>query len=299
MHVLISGSTGMIGSRLVGALRERGDRVTRLVRRAPAPADGVVWDPAAGVLDPGAFRGVDAVVHLAGENIAGGRWTKERKRRILQSRVDGTRLVAEKIAAASERPALLLQASAVGVYGDRGDEVLTEESASGTGFLADTCRAWEAASTPAEAAGVRVARLRFGIVMSSTGGVLGKMLLPFLMGVGGVVGDGRQYLSWITLDDLVRVIERTLDDPTSAGVYNAVAPNPVQNRELTKILGRVLHRPTVLPLPKFGARLLLGTEMANELLLASTRVVPARLTGLGHTFADPELEPALRRLLPR
>ncbi len=241
------------------------------------------------------LQGLDAAVHLAGESIAQ-RWTPERKARILKSRARGTRLLSESFARLTQLPCVLLCASAIGYYGDRGEEVLTEESPSGVGFLAEVCREWEAACEPAVRKGIRVVNLRIGVVLSAAGGVLPRMLLPFRMGLGGRVGHGRQYMSWIALDDLVGVIVHALTCDTLAGPVNAVAPHPVTNVEFTRTLGRVLRRPTVLPIPAFAARLALG-EMADGLLLASTRVQPARLAASGYAFRYPELEGALRHVL--
>jgi uncharacterized protein (TIGR01777 family) len=239
---------------------------------------------------------VDAVVHLAGESIAAGRWTAAVKERIRRSRVDGTRLLAETLARLERRPRVLVSASAVGYYGDRGDEPLTEESPPGVGFLADVARAWEAAADPARAVGIRVVHPRLGLVLAREGGALPRMALPFRLGLGGVIGSGRQYWSWIALPDAVRVIERALADATLAGPVNAVAPAPATNREFTRALGRVLGRPTLLPFPALGVRLLMG-EMGRALLLGSARVLPRRLERAGFRFEHPELEGALRGAL--
>jgi uncharacterized protein (TIGR01777 family) len=294
--VAVTGASGLVGSALVAALEDRGRRVVRLVRRNPDGDGEIRWDPAAGVLDPADLEGIGAVVHLAGENIASGPWTRERKRRIHDSRVDGTRLVAGAMAAMAEPPQTFVCASAVGYYGDRGDRVLEEDAEPGEGFLAEVCRGWEAAADPARERGVRVVHPRIGVVLSADGGALAKMLLPFKLGLGGVLGSGKQYMSWIDLDDLVAVILHAMDDGDLDGAVNAVAPEPVTNREFTRTLGRVLHRPTILPAPAFALRLLLG-EMAEELFLASTRAVPARLRRHGFTFRHPQLEGALRHRL--
>lgn len=297
MRVLISGASGLVGSALVPSLEAAGHRVRRLVRQRCEEPDAAFWDPAAGTLDAGALDGVDAVVHLAGESIAAGRWSAEVKRRILESRVEGTGLIAEELAAL-EAPPALVAASAIGYYGDRGDEPMDEESPSGEGFLAEVCRRWEAAAQPARDAGSRVVHLRIGMVLSRRGGALQRMLTPFKLGLGGTVGDGRQFMSWIHLDDLVAVIEHALADGELAGAVNAVAPQPVSNREFTRTLGRVLGRPTLVPVPAPLVRLAFG-EMGSELLLASTRVVPARLEGAGFAFRFPELEAALAHELGR
>lgn len=238
----------------------------------------------------------DAFVHLAGENIAAGRWTRARKARIRDSRVKVTRRLCESLAGLSQPPKVLVSASAVGYYGDRGEEVLTEESPAGMGFLSEVCRGWEAACEPAVQKGIRVVNLRTGMVLSAAGGVLPRMLLPFRMGLGGRIGSGRQFMSWIDLDDLVGVIFHALTCDTLAGPVNAVAPNPVINLEFTRTLGRVLRRPTFFCVPAWALRLALG-EMADELLLASARVAPARLAASGYVFRYPELEGALRHVL--
>jgi uncharacterized protein (TIGR01777 family) len=301
MNVLVTGSTGLVGSALVPFLTTGGHHVTRLVRRRQASSPGaaitdVEWDPAAGRLDSASLEGIDAAVHLAGENIGTGRWTAAKKAKILDSRVRGTRLLCESLAKLSRPPGALVSASAIGIYGSRGDEPLTEENGPGAGFLADVCRQWEAAVEPAEKRGIRVARLRCGVVLSPAGGALAKMLLPFKLGAGGVVGSGKQYVSWIALDDMIGVIHHALITESLRGPVNAVTPNPVTNRELTKTLGRVLGRPTVFPLPAFAARVAFG-EMAEETILSSARVEPAKLRQSGYAFRHPELEGALRHLL--
>lgn len=303
MRVLVTGSTGLVGSALVPFLITLGHRVTRLVRKVSTSSAGLgpsvtdaLWDPVAATIDRKALEGMDAVIHLAGENIAAGRWTPQQKARLRDSRVGGTRFLAETLASLQQPPRTLVSASAIGYYGSRGSELMTEGSALGTGFLADVCRDWEAATEPAARKGVRVVHLRVGVVLSPRGGALHKMLTPFKLGVGGVIGDGRQYLSWVSLDDLIGAIHHALVTETLRGAVNAVAPHPVTNREFTKALGRVLSRPTILPLPAFAARLLLG-EMADALLLASTRVAPERLLSSGYKFQHPELEGALRHVL--
>ena len=294
MKVLITGSTGMIGSALVSSLIKEGHAVVRFLRVEPeAGSADKRWDPESGSLDPAALEGVEAAVHLAGDNIAEGRWTEKKKARIRDSRVTGTRLLCGALAALAAPPRVVVSASAVGIYGDRGEEVLTEESAPGTGFLADVGREWEAAS---EAKGVRVVNLRFGVVLSPSGGALGKMLTPFRLCVGGRLGSGRQYMSWIALDDALGAIHHVLATDTLRGPVNAVAPRAVTNLEFTKTLGRVLGRPTIFPMPGFMARLLFG-QMADEALLASTRAEPARLVASGFKFKYPGLEEALRHVL--
>ncbi|MCZ6676268.1 MAG: TIGR01777 family oxidoreductase [Candidatus Poribacteria bacterium] len=297
MNILITGSTGLIGSALVPSLITDDHRVTRLVRSKPLPGEAEVhWNPEAGEIDTDSFKAFKAVVHLAGENIAGGRWTAERKARIRDSRVQGTRLLSESLANLTQPPKVLVCASAIGYYGDRGEEILNEESPSGTGFLPEVCREWETATEPATQSGIRVVHLRFGVVLSAAGGALAKMLFPFRLGVGGRIGSGRQYMSWIALDDGAGAIRHALITDTLEGPVNVVAPHPVTNREFTKILGRVLGRPTVFPMPAFAARLALG-EMAEALLLSSARVEPARLLATGYEFHYPELEAALQHLL--
>ena len=254
------------------------------------------WDPSLENSDRRHLDGFDAVVHLAGESIAAGRWTKKKKQRIRDSRVTGTRLLAKALANVEQRPQVLVCASAIGYYGDRGDEVLDEQSAAGDSFLADVCQEWEAAADPARDNGIRVVHLRFGIILSRKGGALQKMLLPFWLGAGGVVGSGKQYWSWVSLDDVVGSIEYAMSDETLSGPVNCVAPDPPTNREFTKTLGEVLHRPTVLPVPALGAKLLLG-QMAKELLLASTRVVPKKLQAAGYQFKFADLDAALRHAL--
>ncbi|HXK08581.1 MAG TPA: TIGR01777 family oxidoreductase [Vicinamibacteria bacterium] len=297
MRVSVTGSSGLIGTALVRLLTSEGHEVGR-VFRSPTAVGAWRWDPAAGHVDARAVNGADVVVHLAGENIASGRWSSARKARIRESRERGTRVVAEAVAGADPRPRVLVCASAMGFYGDRGDERLTESSAPGQGFLADVSRAWEDACAPARDQGVRVVNLRFGIVLSPTGGALARMLLPFRLGAGGVVGTGRQWWSWVSLDDVVGAIRHALTTPGLVGPVNVVAPNPVTNAEFTRTLGRVLARPTFFPVPAAAARLALG-EMADALLLASARIVPQRLEATGYVFRHPELEGALRHLLGR
>ena len=298
LNVAVTGSGGLVGSALCPFLTTGGHRVLKLVRSVPDGESEVRWDPKGGNVDADRLEGVDAVVHLAGENIAGARWNDAQKERIRDSRVRGTRLLAESLAGLERRPEVLVCASAVGFYGDRGDEVLDEGSSAGRDFLADVCREWEAAAEPARAAGIRVVHLRFGAILSPAGGALAKMLLPFKLGAGGRLGSGRQYMSWIALDDVVGVAHRALVDTELSGPVNTVAPNPVTNAEFTRVLGRVLGRPTILPMPAFAARLAFG-EMADELLLASQRVRPGVLEDAGHGFQLPELEGALRHLLGR
>jgi uncharacterized protein (TIGR01777 family) len=298
MKVLITGATGLVGKALSPLLTTSGHEVSRLVRSQPQEANDIPWDPAGGVISTAALEGHDAVVHLAGENIAGARWTPAFKQRLRDSRVVGTRLLCETLAKLERKPKVLVCASAIGYYGDRGDAELTETSPAGEGFLADVCREWEAACEPARQAGIRVVNLRIGVVLSPQGGALAKMLLPFQLGGGGIVGNGRQYWSWIALDDLLGAIQHCLVRDDLSGPVNATAPMPVTNHEFTKTLGTVLHRPTFVPMPAFAARLALG-EMADSLLLASTRVLPQRLQQTGYHFRCPTLESALRHVLGR
>lgn len=297
IHVAVTGGSGLIGTALIQRLKQGPHQITQLVRRRAGPGE-VSWDPAGGRLDPIALEGVDAVVSLAGENV-GTRWTAARKRRIRESRVSGTRLLSQAIARLRRPPRVLISASAVGIYGDRGDEILTEASTLGdpsSDFLASVSQQWEAAADPARAAGVRVVHPRFGVVLSPAGGALSKMLLPFRLGLGGRVGRGTQWLSWISIDDVVGVIHHALETDTLRGPVNATAPNPVTNRDFTRTLGRVLRRPTPFPVPARALRLALG-EMADETLLASARALPAMLLQSGYEFRHPDLEAALRHVL--
>jgi len=297
MKLVVSGSSGLVGTALLPFLTAGGHAVRRLVRKGAA-ADDLTWSPERGELDSGGFEGVDGVIHLAGESVAEGRWNAAKKQRILASRVEGTRLLATALARCATPPAVLVCASAVGFYGDRGDELLDESSALGAGFLADVCRQWEAAARPAVERGIRVVHLRFGVVLSASGGALRRMLLPFRLGLGGPLGSGRQWMSFIALDDALRVVLRALQDDGLVGAVNAVAPEPVRNADFARTLGRVLGRPAFMPMPTFAARLAFG-EVADELLLSSQRVVPRQLQSRGHPFGWPTLESALRHNLGR
>jgi uncharacterized protein len=295
MRVLIAGASGLVGSALIPALEAEGAQVTRLVRSS-AGAGEIEWHPNNDQIDTTQLEGFDAVINLAGENIAAGRWTDEQKRKIRDSRVNGTRLLSEAIAGLKQRPAVFLCASATGIYGDRGDDTLDEQSASGGGFLAGVCREWEQATEPAVQAGVRTVTLRFGPILAREGGMLAKLLTPFKMGMGGKVGSGKQYISWVAIDDVVSAIKLALNDASLRGPLNIVSPNPVTNEVFTKTLGHVLSRPTALAMPAFAVRLAFG-EMADEMLLTSQRVLPKKLNDAGYAFQQPELEGALRKHL--
>jgi len=295
MKVLIAGASGLVGSALIPALEAEGAEVTRLVRTS-AGAGEIEWHPNNDRIDPTKLEGSDAVINLAGENIAGGRWTDDVKRKIHDSRVNGTHLLSEAIAGLKQPPKVFLCASATGFYGDRDDEILDEQSDSGGGFLAGVCREWEQATEPAAAGGVRTVNLRFGPILAREGGMLAKLLTPFKMGMGGKVGSGKQYISWVAIDDVVNAIKLALKDETIRGPLNIVSPHPVTNEEFTKTLGHVLSRPTALSVPAFAARLAFG-EMADEMLLTSQRVIPKKLNDAGFEFEHPELEGAFRKYL--
>lgn len=297
MRVAITGSSGLIGTALSDALRAAGHEPIAVVRRSPAAGE-IGWDPAAGTMNPADLSGVDAVVHLAGAGIGDHRWTDSYKREIRDSRVRSTNLLSETIAAATDGPKVLLSGSAIGFYGSRGDEVLDETSAAGTGFLAEVCIDWETSTAMAAAAGVRVALLRTGIVLSRDGGALKKQLPIFKLGLGGRFGSGAQWQSWISIDDEVAAIMFLLDHDI-AGPVNLTAPAPVTNAEFTKTLAAVLRRPAILPIPSFGPKMLLGSELATNLLFDGQRVVPKVLQDAGYRFQHPDLETALRALLNR
>lgn len=295
MKIAITGASGLVGKRLVPLLGTAGHDVLRFVRRTPRAPDEIAWDPDRGTIDEAALEHVDAVIHLAGENIGDGRWNDQRRRRILESRTRGTALVAQALAARSSRPRVLISASAIGWYGDRGDEPIDESSSRGTGFLADVCDAWEHAADPARAAGIRVVHPRFGVVLAAEGGALARLRTPFSLGLGGPVGDGRQWMSWIHIDDAIGAILHLLTADVS-GPVNLTAPEPATSAELASTLGRVLRRPAVLPLPAFAIRLALG-DMGERLLLDGARVAPRRLLDSGYAFRFPSLEGALRHEL--
>jgi hypothetical protein len=295
-RVAVTGATGLIGTALVESLRRAGNEVVRVVRRSAGPGD-CRWDPAAGTIDAAALEGVDAVVHLAGTGIADRKWTAAHKADVMASRVAGTRLLATTLASLERRPRVLASGSAVGFYGDRGDEVLTESSPTGTGFLAEVVRAWEAETAPALEAGIRVAHLRTGIVMTTRGGALAQQLLPFRLGLGGRLGKGSQWLPWISLADEVRAIEHVITNPSISGPVNLVGPAPVTNVVFTRALGRALKRPTVLPIPLLPLKVRYGAEMVREMLLSSTRAVPNRLLDAGFVFEHGDIDTALRHLI--
>ncbi len=295
--ILITGASGLIGSALTTALESAGHKVILAVReKVQNPQQEIRWSPVLGEIDQQALEGIDAVVHLAGANIAGKRWTESYKKIILESRTKGTALISEAIAKMVRKPRAFLSASAIGYYGDRGAAELDESSAPGDDFLSEVCLQWERSCQPARDAGIRTVNTRIGVVLSPAGGALKKMLFPFKMGVGGVIGDGKQAMSWIALDDVVAAMRFLLTQDSLSGPVNLVSPQPVTNREFTKMLGKVLRRPTILPMPAFAAKLAFG-EMADALLLSSTRVVPERLQTAGFDFKYPQLESALRHLL--
>lgn len=292
MKILISGSTGLVGSHLLPYFEKQGHTVIRLTRKGP----GIIWDPEAGTISTPAMEGFDAVIHLAGESIAKGRWNDAKKKRIRESRVRGTQILCQALAQLKAPPKTLICASAIGYYGSRDAETLTESSAPGHDFLAEVCQAWEASTRSALQRGIRVVNLRFGVILSAKGGALGTMLTPFKLGMGGKIGTGQQYMSWITLDDVLGVVQYALENESLRGPVNTVAPQPVTNEQFTQTLGQVLSRPTLFPMPAFAARLAFG-EMADALLLSSQKVEPALLHQGGFAFRYPNLEGALKHLL--
>lgn len=296
MKILVSGASGLIGTALTAALHVEGHTVHRLVRERSDNPDTVYWKPSTGEIERDKLDGYDAVVHLAGENIAAGRWNDERKARILNSRVDGTRLLAESLAACTGKPQVLVCASATGYYGDGGNAELTEDAPRGKGFLADVVEAWEDAADPARAAGIRTVHLRFGVVLAAEGGALEKMITPFKTGMAGKLGDGTQWMSWVSRDDAVRAIQFALTDESLSGPVNAVSPTPVTNEQFTTAMGNVLNRPTVMSIPVFALKMLAG-EMAEEMLLVSSRVVPKKLLEAGFSFSHVDLEKTLHQIL--
>lgn len=294
MKIAVTGASGLVGAALVPALEAAGHEVVRLVRRRPASTQELEWDPQAGTIDAAGLAGTNGAVHLSGATI-GRRWNDARKAEILDSRVLSTRLLAETLSALDPLPSALVCAGGIGIYGDRGDEILTEESELGSGFLSDVGRAWESACEPARTTGIRVVNLRAGIVLSRKGGALGRLLTPFKLGLGGRVGSGKQWWSWVALDDVVAAIRFALEGDV-AGPVNLVSPNPVTNAQFTKALGKAVGRPTVFPFPSFAAKAMFG-EMAEEALLTGQRALPARLLDAGFAFEYPEIDSALQRAL--
>lgn len=289
MKIIIAGSSGFIGATLCTYLHERGHDVFRLVRSQTKEGDrSIYWNPHTQEVVRSLLEGYDAVINLCGENITG-RWSTEKKKKIRESRVDTSRFLSQKLSELVQKPKVLINASAIGYYGDRGSEILDESSPAGTSFLADVCTEWEAATLPAENAGIRVVKLRIGVVLSTKGGAFSQMLFPFKWGLGGILGQGDQWISWISLDDMIRVIELCLHNETLQGPINLVSPHPVTNHQLTKQLGKALHRPTFFSQPSFIIRTLFG-QMGEELLLASTRVEPNKLKATGYCFLHPRLE---------
>jgi uncharacterized protein len=299
MRILISGSSGLVGTALSNALRADGHAVARLLRPGKQAAAGDVrWNPDSGEIDLAAMEGAEALVNLAGASIGEGRWNEGRKGILRSSRVDATRHLVESLPKLQRPPRVIVSASAIGYYGDRGEEVLTETSPPGNDFLAQLARDWEAAALGAERFGIRAVTLRFGVILAAHGGALPRMLPPFKMGLGGRLGSGKQWMSWLTLEEAVRLVRFATENPDLRGPVNAVAPNAVRNAEFTRMLGFVLRRPAVFPVPPFVLRIALG-EMANSLLLASQRVIPGKLAGLGYSFKHPNLETALHAVLHR
>lgn len=296
MNILVTGAAGLIGTALVSHLSRNKHRVLRLVRKAQAAPGEIRWDPSAQTMDTEALERLDAVVHLAGENLAEGRWDARKKNRIRESRVQGTRFLSQCLARLFDPPKVLVSVSAIGYYGDRGEDPLDEESGPGKGFLADVCREWEAATEPAVMRGIRVVHPRIGMVLTTKGGALARMLPAFRLGIGGRIGSGRQFMSWVAVEDLAGIIDYVIHNGSLHGPVNAVSPNPVTNLDFSIMLARVLSKPALLALPAFAARIAFG-EMADALLLASTRVLPARLKESGYRFQFPELEGALRHAL--
>jgi len=297
MKIVISGASGLIGTQLVKLLASNGHEVVRLVRRSPKSGE-VQWNPKTGTLDAATFEGSDAVIHLSGAGIGDKRWTNAYRKEILDSRTQTTALLANTIASLSQKPKVFLSGSAIGIYGARNDEQLTEVSTHGTGFLADVCEQWEAAAKPAIDAGVRTVFLRTGIVLTPKGGALKKLLPLFKLGVGGKFGNGKQWQSWISIDDEIGAIEHLLTANVS-GAVNLTAPNPVTNAEFTKVLASVLKRPAIVPVPTFAPKIVLGGELADALLFTGQRVIPAALNASGYAFKHSTLESALRSLLSK
>ena len=292
MKILITGATGLIGKALQKSLRTKSHQLSLASRKPPKDDSYVQWDIQKGFAEPEKLEGIDAVIHLAGENISALRWTDEKKRAIRESRVLGTRNIVDTISELKQRPKVLVAASAIGFYGDRGDEELTETSKAGKNFLAEVSREWESEARRAEDSGVRTVLLRTGIVLSKDGGALGTMLTPFKFGLGGVIGDGKQWMSWISIDDHIEVINFALENENIRGAVNSVSPNPVTNQEFTAVMGEVLYRPTFIPVPEFAVHLAFG-EMGEALLLDSIKVIPKRLLDAGFKFKFPDLKKAI------
>lgn len=296
MKIIITGSSGLVGTALVSFFRKEHHEVYKLVRvRADLQNDEIAWDPERGVINPNLIEGFDVVIHLAGENIMG-RWTESKKKRIKESRVKSTSLLCQSLNQLKKPPHVFISASAVGYYGNRGDDILTEQSVKGKGFLANVCEEWEEATRLAAEKGIRVINLRFGMILSSCGGALKQMLPIFKLGLGGKMGSGNQYVSWIAIDDLVRAINYIIHQESLAGPINAVSPDPVTNEEMTKTLGKVLHRPTFLAMPTFMVELVFG-ELGKDVLLSSARVKPSKLEEAGFQYRYPHLEEALTAIL--
>ncbi|HEX8734810.1 MAG TPA: TIGR01777 family oxidoreductase [Pyrinomonadaceae bacterium] len=298
MKILISGASGLVATHLIPTLKAKNHEIFRLVRKTPEAPDEIRWDSEKGFADDERARleNFDAVIHLAGDNVASENWSEEKKRKIRASRVVGTRVLVDALKSLQNPPRILVSASAIGFYGNREDEILTEDSAKGVGFLPEVCDAWEMESEKAEEFGARVVMPRIGVVLTKDGGALEKMLTPFKFGVGGRVGSGKQWMSWIALEDLIQIIHFALENEKLRGVVNAVAPNPVTNEEFTKTFGRVLHRPAILPVPEFAVRLMFG-EMGETLLLQGARVLPERLLENGFDFKFTNLEEAMKNAL--
>ncbi|MCY7375895.1 MAG: TIGR01777 family oxidoreductase [Pyrinomonadaceae bacterium] len=296
MKILVSGASGLVGTHLIPTLLAKGNQIYKLVRHAPDGNDEIEWDTENGSIDEEKLEDFDAVIHLAGDNVASENWSEEKKRKIRDSRVSGTRILVDALKRRINPPKHFISASAIGFYGNHDSEILNEESAAGKGFLPEVCQEWEREASKAENFGARIVLLRIGVVLSKDGGALAKMLTPFKFGVGGTVGSGKQYLSWIALDDLIKIINFALENTDLRGAINAVAPNAVTNEEFTRTLGKSLNRPTILPIPEFAVKLLFG-EMGETLLLEGARVYPQKLLDAKFTFDYANLEPALKHVL--